>query len=441
MSDWIEGVLPEFAELQSGCTVSTAQFGKGVKYITVQQLYHGNVIDVTKAPRADLSIIDIERYQLVEGDILLGKSSVKLDGIGYPAWFEDVGETVAYSNFTVRLRSKGILDQKFFFYWLKGEESRRWIISQAQHSALTNINQGILNRFPIKYPRLMAEQQKIARILQTIDQAIEKTEVRSEKYQQIKAGLMHDLFTRGIGVDGKLRPPREQAPELYQQTPIGWIPKEWRHELLEKMLAPVANNLRSGPFGSAMLKSELVEDGVPFLGIDNIHVERFDGTFRRFVSEKKYRELLKYAVRPKDVVITIMGTVGRSAVIPSYVERALSSKHLWTMSLNEEVVIPELVCWQLNYAPWAKSWFGRETQGGIMDAIQSKTLRTLRLPLPPLGEQKDMFARYLTVSGKIAAGKEELEKLRKEKAGLMHDLLTGNVRVKLNEPSPEMAGG
>ena len=68
---------------------------------------------------------------------------------------------------------------------------------------------------------------KIARILQTIDQAIEKTEALIEKYQQIKAGLMHDLFTRGIGADGKLRPPREQAPELYQQTPIGWIPKEW----------------------------------------------------------------------------------------------------------------------------------------------------------------------------------------------------------------------
>ena len=42
---------------------------------------------------------------------------------------------------------------------------------------------------------------------------------------------MHDLFTRGIGPDGQLRPPREQAPELYQETPIGWIPKEWEYEL------------------------------------------------------------------------------------------------------------------------------------------------------------------------------------------------------------------
>ncbi|WP_404881122.1 restriction endonuclease subunit S domain-containing protein, partial [Klebsiella pneumoniae] len=84
------------------------------------------------------------------------------------------------------------------------------------------------------------------------------------------------------------------------------------------------NNFRSGPFGSALLKSELVEKGIPFLGIDNIHVVYFDNTFRRFVSERKFNELLKYAVRPRDVVITIMGTVGRAAVIPSDIERALS---------------------------------------------------------------------------------------------------------------------
>ncbi|MGB5599730.1 MAG: restriction endonuclease subunit S, partial [Thiothrix litoralis] len=69
-------------------------------------------------------------------------------------------------------------------------------------------------------------QKKIATILQTIDQTIESTQALIEKYQLIKAGLMHDLFTRGIGADGKLRPPREEAPELYQETAIGWIPKE-----------------------------------------------------------------------------------------------------------------------------------------------------------------------------------------------------------------------
>jgi type I restriction enzyme S subunit len=70
-------------------------------------------------------------------------------------------------------------------------------------------------------------QLKITEILATLDTAIEKTESLIAKYQQIKAGLMYDLFTRGVTADGKLRPPRQQAPELYQETSIGWIPQEW----------------------------------------------------------------------------------------------------------------------------------------------------------------------------------------------------------------------
>lgn len=240
---------------------------------------------------------------------------------------------------------------------------------------------------------------------------------------------MHDLFTRGIGADGKLRPTREQAPELYQETPIGWIPKEWHCLSLEKLLADVPNNLRSGPFGSALLKSELVEDGIPFLGIDNIHVEKFEPTFRRFVSERKFNELAKYSVRPRDVIITIMGTVGRAAVVPSDIDSALSSKHLWTMTFDQTLAIPELICWQLNFSAWVKSWFRRETQGGIMDAIQSKTLRTLLLPVPDIAEQQEIYKRYESMVSKLRGAEAECKKLQKQKSGLMHDLLTGKVPV------------
>jgi type I restriction enzyme S subunit len=284
-------------------------------------------------------------------------------------------------------------------------------------------------------PTISSEQQrKIATILTGIDTAIEKTEALIAKYHQIKAGLMHDLFTRGVLPNGQLRPPREHAPELYQETAIGWIPKEWDISALEDLLAPLPNNIRSGPFGSALLKHELVEDGIPFLGIDNIHAERFEPEFRRFVSERKFLELAKYKVRPRDVVITIMGTVGRCCVIPEDLELALSSKHLWTMTFDPEKVVPELICWQLNHSFWAQAWFRRAMQGGIMDAIQSSTLKTLKLPVPSIDEQELIYARYLKISTRILQDTKQLEKLVEQKAGLMHDLLSGKVPVKVDEP-------
>ena len=320
-------------------------------------------------------------------------------------------------------------DTAYLFYVLADNSS--FLNRRSQGSTFLAISENDLKIFPVPW-FYIKKQKKIARILQTIDRTIEKTEALIDKYQQIKAGLMHDLFTRGIGPDGQLRPPREQAPELYQETPIGWIPKQWSYDRLESLLAPVPNNLRSGPFGSSLLKSELVEEGIPFLGIDNIHAERFDDKFRRFVSGRKFVELNKYAVRPRDVVITIMGTVGRSAVVPEDIGPALSSKHLWTMTFNSEVVFPELFCWQLNYASWVQSWFRKETQGGIMDAIQSRTLRTVVLPVIPMEEQRRIFDRYSAINFAIHAEDQRLEKLQKEKSGLMHDLLIGKVAVQVD---------
>ena len=320
------------------------------------------------------------------------------------------------------------LDCKFIFYSLA-----------LQHSYLTfdyttKAHPSVIRKL-YSLPVFSKEiQQKIATILTSIDTAIEKTEALIHKYQQIKAGLMHDLFTRGVTADGKLRPPREQAPELYQETPIGWVPREWGVEEIQYLLAPIGNNLRSGPFGSALLKSELVEDGIPFLGIDNIHVEKFVDNFKRFVSEKKFLELNKYSVRPYDVVITIMGTVGRCSVIPKTIDKALSSKHLWTMTFDTNKVIPDLICWQLNYSAWVKAWFRRETQGGIMDAIQSNTLKKLILPVPDLPEQSRIHSRYISLNQKLSCEQQSLRKLELQKQGLMQDLLTGKVRVKLDQP-------
>ena len=298
-------------------------------------------------------------------------------------------------------------------------------------SGLKHLRKKDVKKLRLRVPANKPVTNKILSILRNLDRAIEKTEALSGKYQQIKAGLMHDLFTRGIGSDGKLRPPRELAPELYQKTMIGWIPKEWKITNLFSLLAPVANNLRSGPFGSALLKAELSEDGIPFLGIDNVHVERFDKTYRRFVSDQKFNSLIKYAVRPRDVVITIMGTVGRSAVIPSNIHKALSSKHLWTMTFDTNLVLPELICWQLNHSAWVKSAFRKETQGGIMDAIQSKTLRNLVLPVPLIDEQKLILNKYIAINEKITSENNFSLKLRKQKSGLMHDLLTGKVQVSI----------
>jgi type I restriction enzyme S subunit len=128
-----------------------------------------------------------------------------------------------------------------------------------------------------------------------------------------------------------------------------------------------------------------------------------------------------------------MGTVGRCCVVTDDISKALSSKHLWTMTFDTELVIPELVCWQLNHANWVKDWFARYSQGAVMEAIQSSTLRTLRLPIPSIEEQKKILDRYLNTNQAIETEEEIVSKLRQQKGGLMHDLLTGRGMVHCSE--------
>jgi len=437
MSEWEKMPLDELVQFQKGRKVETGTYGRAnyAPYLGAGALtgktdgYASTFMAVMAAPSDVLMLWDGERSGLV---------GYNLSGV--------VSSTVSKLSPTTKI------DTAYLYYYLL--LNFEWIQNRRTGTGVPHVPKDLGRILKINFPTDLPTQRKIARILQTIDRAMERTEALIGKYQQIKAGLMHDLFTRGLWTReeldrgdhlrtakeaglpavasakaGQLRPTRQQAPQLYKETAIGWIPKAWSSQILEDLLAPVSNNLRSGPFGSALLKSELVENGIPFLGIDNIHVEEFVRVFSRFVSEKKFRDLFKYSVRPKDVVITIMGTVGRSAIIPNDMEPALSSKHLWTMTFDQDKVFPELVCWQLNFASWVKYWFRKETQGGIMDAIQSKTLRTLKLPVPPINEQEEIKQRYDAISLKLELESLRLTKLQKQKFGLMHDLLTGKVKV------------
>lgn len=295
-------------------------------------------------------------------------------------------------------------------------------------------NHGLLNvgtadffELPLKLPPL-PEQRQIAAILDTLDDAIRKTEQIIAKLKQVKQGLLHDLLTRGIDDNGELRDP-DRHPEQFKESALGRIPKGWEVLPIGELLAPVDPAMRSGPFGSALLKSELVETGVPLLGIDNVHVEHFEPTYTRFVTPKKAQHLGRYLVRPCDVMITIMGTVGRCCVVPPEMGAALSTKHVWTLTFDTQRYDPDLACVQINHAPWVLRHFARDEQGGIMSAIRSETLRTTILPVPPPSEL-GFIARVLKeISSRIAIETTMVAKRKLQKAGLMEDLLTGRVRV------------
>jgi type I restriction enzyme S subunit len=244
------------------------------------------------------------------------------------------------------------------------------------------------------------EQRRIAEVLRSVDDAIAANDALLDGTKRAKQAAMEAVLS--VGFD------------------------EVR---LETLLAETRYPMRSGPFGSALLKAELQPKGIPFLGIDNVHVERFVPIYRRFVSEEKYRELARYTVYPGDVMVTIMGTVGRCCVVPPGVGTAISSKHIWTLTLDQDRYSPALLAWQINHSPPVLEQLQGSAQGGIMSAISSGTLRDLSVPLPSPAEVREIEAVLLSFNQQIAALEAEQDQANLLKFALSNHLLSGNVRV------------
>jgi len=300
-------------------------------------------------------------------------------------------------------------------------------------SGLKHLRKDYVRDLVIQVPKQEEARRKISNILRFADQAIEKTEALIHKYQQIKAGLMHDLFTRGLTAEGKLRPPREQAPELYQETPIGWIPKEWEYELISSLM----ESLIDGPFGSN-LKTEhyVIDPGIRVIRLQNIQATNYNDNDKAYVSEKHANYLMRNKVVSGDILIAGLGEdrhpVGRACQYPQDLPPAINKADCFRLRCNAEEADNYFVMLYLN-TPSARTQIRRYEQGVTRPRINLGNMKRIMIPKPMLKEQKAISTRLFYVALRIKQEVLKKEKLQKQKSGLMHDLLTGKVPVKIDQ--------
>lgn len=391
-----------------------------------------NYESVRRIPKAFYNLMPKGKLQLL--DVLINKDGAQTGKVGiYDGAFEKAA--VNEHVFILRGQNPDDLDQIYLFYCLLLPETQQKIYRRITGSAQPGLNSQFVRAVDIPI-REIAQQQKIARILQTIDRAIEQTEALIDKYQQTKAGMMHDLFTRGIGPDGQLRPPREQAPHLYQQTPIGWIPKEWEARTLRDMARPGIPHIKTGPFGSSLKGEHWVSEGVPVITIGALGEGEFIYDELLFITERYADTLVEYQMKAGEVVFSRVADVGRSVVIESSQEGWVMSSNLMRIHLDSGKANPYYLQSLLSFDSRVKSQIRCKVNSGGRDVANSEVLNSLVFAWPKIEEQAEIVSRASSINSKISKERELLDKLRKEKSGLMHDLLTGKVPV---APDPKAA--
>jgi type I restriction enzyme S subunit len=253
------------------------------------------------------------------------------------------------------------------------------------------------------------------------------------KYQSIKQGMMHDLFTRGVDEHGHVRPPYEEAPQLYKQSELGWIPKEWNIATI----SDVAESAIDGPFGSNLKTEHYVSDsGVRVIRLQNIDTGHYNDSDRAFISNSHAGLLSRHRVIAGDVIVAGMGEethpIARACLYPADLPPAINKADCFRVRCKSEHMDNLFLMLSLN-SHYLRPWIERFAQGVTRTRINVRNLKTLPLKTPPIAEQGMISRRLFAVAEAVKELDAEKQKLILHKTGLMQDLLTGKVRVVVDE--------
>lgn len=285
----------------------------------------------------------------------------------------------------------------------------------ASGSAQPKITQGALNQISLLFPPL-PEQQKIAAILTSVDEVIEKTQAQINKLKDLKTGMMQELLTRGVGVDGK---PHTE----FKDSPVGRIPMAWDCVQMDTICEKITDGEHQTPIRT--------NDGYYLLSARNVRDGYIDLTNVDYVGEAEFQRISK-RISPKqgDVLISCSGSVGRVAVVPPGLEFSMV-RSVAILQLKSECVDSEFMALQVSATATQYQIEQSLSQQAQANLFQG-AIKKLIVVVPSLLEQQQIANIVNSMTVKIITQQNKLKATKSLKKALMQDLLTGKVRVKVD---------
>ncbi|MCP2015928.1 type I restriction enzyme S subunit [Deinococcus sp. HSC-46F16] len=396
---WERVRLGDIATVVSGATPKTG----------VDEYWDGDIAWATPKDLSGLGrkyISETESYITEKGykscsTILLPPNSVLLSSrapIGHVAI--NAIPMATNQGFKSLIPKQGALDASYLYHWLKSQTS--YLNSLGRGATFKEVSKTIVEDIEIPLPPLPV-QQRIAAVLDEVDALRQKRERSIEGLEALReSAYIHHLA-------------ESQASSVRVRV--------------SDLIDPHRGGMRTGPFGSQLLHSEFVDDpsGIMVLGIDNAVKNRFRYTGERYITPEKYEGLRRYTVHPGDVLVTIMGTCGRVAIVPSNIPTAINTKHLCAMSLNEQC-LPEYLHATLIYNPSVLKQMGASARGAIMDGLNMGIISALEFDLPEVSEQR----KLQTVFAEIDSLTDAALHARQTEGVLLSSLQTRAFSGKLN---------
>ena len=196
--EWEVVKLASLGSFMNGINKPKHAFGQGTKFVNISDVYPEQ-LDTSGLGRVSISAVEQERYRLIPGDVLIDRSSVKLEGVGYPTVFKKSDEAVIFCGFIIRFRPNDPEQGLFLCRQMRSRPFRLQVFKVATASANVNVNQAALGNLLLAMPTKI-ERVRIAEAEAIGNARIPKEQAQLAKLRSLKQGLMDDLLTGRVRV-------------------------------------------------------------------------------------------------------------------------------------------------------------------------------------------------------------------------------------------------
>ena len=348
-SEWPMARLGEvFESIRNGINVAQKDARGRYRVTRIQTIADGTV-DLSKTKWTDDDVPG-DRF-MQTGDILLSHINSE-SHLAKTAIFPEWENLVVHGINLLRLRPRAdTIEPLFALYMMKSD----YFVDRARSLAQRAVNQASINvaslsRIAMPLPPLEVQQEIVAEI---------------EGYQKI--------------IDGARAVVENYRPHIA-------VDPKW----------PVAKlgdvcYFKRGPFGGSLKKEIFVRDGYAIYEQSHAISQDFS-SFRYFINEDKYQEMKHFMVRPKDIIMSCSGTMGRAAIVPDDAPPGIINQALLRLHVTDQILTPFLKLW-MDSAKFQQSIEKVTFGAAIRNVASVKTLKALMIPLPPLPIQQTIVAQ------------------------------------------------
>lgn len=428
MGNWKEIELGQVCKLKGGFAFKSEDFQiEGIPLVKISNIQDNKTVK----SNGDVFISDNylethSNFVLRNGDVVIAMSGATTGKIG------KVNEFFSPSFLNQRVglfqsKDDSKVDLEIIYQIFSQETLIQHILGNAGSSAQPNISPSFIENIKIQLPEYKPEQTRIAEILSTADQTIAHTEALIAKYQRIKTGLMQDLLTKGIDKNGNIRSKETQkfvikngieVPEEWEVVPLSYFIKR-----LESGVSVNSNDKPAGSGQFGVLKTSVLSGCV------------FNSNQNKTVDDNEIKRL-KCPVRKDAIVISRMNTpdlVGENALVEIEYENLYLPDRLWqTVFQRTEELNVYWISKLLSSTKYRqKISFQATGTSGTMKNITKNDFLNIFIPKPDITEQNVIAKIFESTNLNETGLNSSLQKLQSLKTGLMHDLLSGKVRLKI----------